>query len=567
MLIMGIWLTRVLLPILGDEAYGFVAFFAASSGVIELIPKAMRQSVVREIGRAYWSKRKLSEVAGASNWLALPAIGMTCALYLMFLIGFGYIDTIPQKLLWPAQLFLISKMVENCIQVLCAPYIHGYQVVGRMASYNLWLTVERLGYLAMSLVLSFNFRDAEPGFLLILYGWLTAGWVVMLQLAATALLLWQMPEMRPRFFARSMPLRVIRLTRSAVLNALVILCTNINFQVLALIVLVSSGPQGAKNVGLGLQLIFYARMVSLGIKDGLSAVATKHESGAGDPHHRLLALMTVSTGMAAAVLIPSVFFIVTNATLLVTIWVGSQLENPTADIPRIVSVVQALGVGVIAISLADIWQDVLLGAGMIRNYAPLLIGGNIFYLPLALISVAMVDDPYRMQTPAIVYSVVSVVVYLVLFPLVMQSRLRLPVRSLWNHCSRGLLLATACALVMRFGTNLLHHAWLINGPWRELGIRTALFGLCYLSLFYRVILTKEMRLDIGCRIHMRVNGTTGMFGFNRRGHTNRLLPSLQPSFGEGDPRPTDALTHKPSQSLADTFAITEAGTYANALRR
>ena len=433
---LGLVLVRLLLGI-GEEAYGLIALLGAGTGIASAIKEVVRASMIPELGTAYHSgsTARLRQTYNAALVISPVAALLTLPGFGLLVVSIHWIQ-VPTELVSAARFFVGAKAIQTVFTVCLAPTFNMYMVTERMVAYNVWVVVERLAEVAAAAFVVVMLRAAPVEFQIVAYAALSVGLSILTLLLASAMLMRDDAELRPR------PRAVTRsamwsLLHSVGWNAIVVLAMNLYTRMDMFIMNVVFGLAGNLVFGLASQLTFYVRQLTMGVVAGVDAVAARLASA--DNRHAVQRLIRQSTRLQAMIVFPATLALWFLAKPLIVFWVGARITDPATTIPLIVTMVRILIVGIAARSLSEGWMRILAGAGQVRLYAPTVLVAAISNPVVACLLIYLCPAGYGLFAPAVVFSCLLFVVHLVYLPMVVARHYDFGLRAVIVPLIRPLL--------------------------------------------------------------------------------------------------------------------------------
>ena len=500
-LVFGVLLVPLLGGWLGADALGLFLFLIAQAGLAAIFNDVMRTSLIRELGAAWHGDGDFEQRAAAASVVCLGtavlAVGAFAALWaIMPLLN------IPGDGLMPAaRWMLVFEGVFTIINILLAPAFNMYIVREFFVAQNLFVALDRVGFLLSVIVCRIVYPDIDvPTGLLIFVGGAVSWRIVVLCIGA-GIMMARDRRVIPR------PWRGTRESIHAILgtygwNTGTILATNLHDRAGAFIMNIFFGLWGNLVYGLAQRLVFYIRMITTGMTSGLDAVgarlATNDVDGAS-----LKSMVRNATRLHAMIAAPAAIGAVVLADPLLRLWLGRSLDKPDDFIPMAAMLVQIMAIGLAARAIADGWQFLLYGAGHIRRYARIILLGGAVDLVLG-VSLAMLlpklgrEDivPWTAAAgPAWAVTLSFLVFHGILLPLrgarILGVRRRVFVRPLLGPALLAVVCAPALLVPMLYSVSP-GEAWTLI----DLAVGAGAYGLLYFSLASRLLISADERRRI-----------------------------------------------------------------------
>tara|TARA_B100001059_G_scaffold49571_1_gene42656 strand:- start:6974 stop:8542 length:1569 start_codon:yes stop_codon:yes gene_type:complete len=506
-LVIGVILTRVQLDWVGVDGFALIAAIVASSGLAAMFQDIMRFSMVRELGTVWHgmnagdrdeeSERHFRRVY-ASSFLLCGAIAL---LSLIVFAAFLWLvndsiwpfDTLAEEYRTAAKWMLVAEGVKTCVLILLAPAFNMYVVMERFPENNLWLTLNRLTYLASALVLFAIFGSGQIELSLILYGVSVSVLFMLIQLIAVARIMIGDARLRPKLgMADRNALREIVGTFGW--NSAVITAMNLHERVGALIMLGFFGLWGSGIFSLAMRMVSYVRMLTLGVTFGLDAVSARLSSSEDSSAFR--SVVRLSTRLNAYISIPAAITVFLLAEPLLELWVGQTANEPDPVTGRgFISATAVLTkimiIGMLSRAISDVWMRMLYGAGHIRRYAPMILAGGIANPIIACLLITWLPVSMSWTGVALSFSIVLFLVHLIMLPLANGRYLEMKWQELLGALCRPAVLAAIPALI--YSIVLM---WTEPVPWWVIFPACIVYAVAYGGLGYVFGLEPQERRQI-----------------------------------------------------------------------
>ncbi len=487
-LCLGLVLVRWLLGAVGDEAYGLIAFLGTSAGLAQSLQWIAQRSLIRELGTALHSGDSgyFRRAFNSALVLCLGVGAVTAALLVGLIVLIAFFP-VPAHLVSAARWFVLAKAVESAVVIGLSPVYNMYLITERMGWHNFWQTMKRVALTASAgWVLLVGADDPAGG--VVIYGWCSAGLTALAQCIPSLLLIRQDADLWPRLSLATVA-EIRSILTIGLWNALVQFALGGYQSVAGFFMFGLYGPLGGRLFGIGMQLAFYARVISTGITAGLDAVSTRiSHTGSGDAIHRQ---MYHASRLQGVVMFPTMVATFLLAQPLITAWVGDQLQDAGVEIPLITLIVRALCVGVLAMSISEVWMHILYGAGHIRRYAPIVVAGLVGYPVVVTGAVLVLPEPWRTAGPAFAMSGVYVAAQLIGVGWVARGRLGVSVGQLLGPLVRPAVASLACVPVLLGAAHGFERLGLV-----ALVVVGGVYGLAYAAVTWFGVLSRDERARV-----------------------------------------------------------------------
>lgn len=487
-LALGVVEVSVLLAWMGKDAFGLVSLLGPTIGLAAILREIINQSMIRELGAAYHSN---DPDRFARTYRACYAISVRACILCAFLFAglawaLPHVLRIPPELVDAGRIFALATGFESCLMILVAPTFNMYVVRERFTFQNAWLAAKRACFSLAAIGLWIAMPDIPPAQAVAIYGIVANIATAFLTLLPVVLVWKRDRSLLPSTSARDRgAMREILGTfgwNSAVTFALSVadstpqLFTNWFF-----------GVSGNAVYGIAWRLGAYARMITVGSTFGLEAVSTRLSS-ASDGADRIRTFISQSTRLHSWVAFPAGLAIAILAEPLLRMWVGRSLQSPETVIPVAVPVTQVVVLAMTCRGISEGWIRILYGDGHVRRYAPLVIAACIAMPLITWLGVVMLPPPLDFNAPAISYSLVTIVAFLVLLPLWGAVILRVRARLFAMPMARTALVTFLSAPVLLVPYEL----GMISNPLR-VAMAAAGFGMVYFALSFLIVINRNER--------------------------------------------------------------------------
>lgn len=492
--VLGMAVAPLLIYGVGVRAFGLFALLGSVAGLAQMFRDVSRASMNRELGAA-WHDPDPEHFPRAYNAaVVLGAIlAGACALVFLGLLLALPLLNIPPELASAARWTVIALGVNTVAVVLLTPQFNMYLVTERYVAYNLPRALERGANVVIAVVLFPVLGIHDPGTGLTLYAVLTNAASLVLILAWVARIVRIEPRLAPR---------LSRVTRAALRsvagtgawNIATSLAMNLHIRVGQIIVNVFFGTEGNAAFGLAVQLTAYVRMLTVGITEGLDAVAARL-SMAPDAARAVASLLRHSTRLTGWVALPAACAIAALGAPILDLWIGRRAAGPNTSPAQIAAllaaalpVVQILNVGLTARALTDNWTRILYGSGFVARYAPQVLLGGVLNPIVAVALIHALPGERQLWGPALSFSVIFTIVHFLWLPFTVGACLRVRVREVYLPLARPALAAALCLPLLLVPAMLTAH-W---SAWWLLVVAAA-YGSAHALLSWRLVLSADER--------------------------------------------------------------------------
>ncbi len=480
----GFFLVRALLRF-GGDAFGLIALLGSGTGIGLIIQEVVRVATVPILGAAWHDKTsgRLDEVFNSALTVSFFAGIATLVLYGVMMLCLPFF-TIPPELQIAARWFLLAMALNSFFSVFLSPLLNFYAVSERMFTFNLTIFLTRVADLAAALLTLLLVSPEQVSRAIVVYGFLYSALATGLSIAVSWYALRTEPRLNlaPRLATRS---SMRAFTGSAGWNAGVTLAMSLYSRADMVIFNLFFGLFGSLVFGLANQVTFYIRRVMTGLIAGIDSVSARVASTGGTD--AVVRLMCRSAGHQAIVIFPMLFGLLLFTRPFVNFWVGDRIENIETTGPVICSLIRILAIGASARCLSEGWLKIMSGEGKVRIYAPWIVVGGILNPVLAVVAIHSVAEPLRFFAPAVVFTVLLVIVHLVVIPVVIQRTYSISLWQIFSPFFRPLSAAAISAIP----------AWMIMNYWSfpplDVLVSVAVFALLLAVLGFGFVLPGEDR--------------------------------------------------------------------------
>ncbi len=372
-IVLGLWTMRLLLQGLHNEGFGLVGLLGATVGIMSLVQQTVNQSLIREVGVAYHDKDPRVFRNAYNSALLLVALAAAVVLIIYALVVWVVLPWLQMSdaMLPSARWFVIALSVQSLLGLVLAPVRNMYLIKEQMVAVNAWATLDTARRTAAAVVVAA--ADVEPVRGLILFGALSSGLSVLVQLAAAGWAIHLDRRLIPHFGSASR--RGMRSIMSlGGWNAIMLVAMDVHLHAGTFIMNLAFGADfGSVIWHLGTRLTSYVRRVAMAAYQGIDAVTVRVEAeGGGDAVRRLLHDTTRFNGFAIVPCSVALFCLAEPCLYLLA---ADRLEDPQTTLPATVTLLRILTVAMACRGLSNGWFRVFYGAGHVRRYAPLVLVG------------------------------------------------------------------------------------------------------------------------------------------------------------------------------------------------
>lgn len=487
---------------LGKDAFGVWMLLISTGGIAGMLREVVMRGLNRELGEGYHAEDKdafrhtFRAAYVVCSWLTLVA-----ALVFAGMIAIVPVFNIPDELVAPARWALVGRGLFTCTILFLTPTTNMLIVTERMTIHNSWMTIERLIPLSAAIVLFPVLGLSDPGRGLMLFAiWSGLGMAAVGVCAAAAMVRLDrrtFPSLR-----RTQRGPLIALLKTFGWNTAVTVALNLHLRTAQIIINFPFGTTGNAVYGIATQLTSYARMATVGMTDGLDAVAARI-STKESTLDRLRRVSAASTRLHALVALPAALGVAVLVEPILRVWVADRFEDPATELPLAVLTIRILAIGMAARSVSDGWIRLLYGAGYVAKYAPLILVGGIANpaLAVAIILLARADvlpGGIGFYGPAIAFSTIFVAVHVVLLARIAARCLEEPAAQTIAPIVRPLFITLLASPMLWLP------GWLgLSNDWLRILGAIVGYGCVYAPLAWLVVLSSDERSRIAGKVLRR----------------------------------------------------------------
>ncbi len=417
--VMAIILVPLLLELVGNEGIGLIALMGSTVGIAAMLNDIVQASSIRELGAAYHGSDERAFIRVYNSALGLASVvGLgTLALFGVLIALMPVIFNISEEMLLPARLFVATQGLRSFWTVMLAPAFNMYQVMERMVAYNFWVTNDRLSHLLGALMLLL-FPEMPGTEAVVWYGVTSTAIFMATQLLAVLILICAIDQ---RLVPRPSQIRwgeLRELISMGGWNLTTRLAMDMHLRLdnylmnLWLGVAVGNLIFGALSV----TLTSSVRRIANGITWGVTAVSARLSVSRGN--QAVLALLHHTMRLQAVVMFPTLAILLVLTYPILTLWVGKRLDDPTGELLwQTVILVRILAVGVCLRAVADGVVRILYGAGLVRQYAPLIFIGGVLNPIIAITLLVTLPEQWQFIGPACAFTLLMLVIHAIVLPM------------------------------------------------------------------------------------------------------------------------------------------------------
>lgn len=503
--VLGLFLVRLQLLGLGEDGLALITLLGSTVGLAAMLQVIVASSMVRELGSAHHSNDQAAFLTTYNSALVLSLVIATISAVLFAIIWLILpLLNVPPELLGPARWLVFAKGAETFAVIAMAPAFNMYKITERMVAHNLFTTLGRASYFAVALILFglLGLRDPARG--LTLFAIISSAIFILTQCVGTLLMVIGDRRLlpRPRLATRAATRSIIGVGGW---NSLFITAMQLHFPVDALVMNLVFGLRGNLIWGLASQMTSYVRMLTVGMTEGVEAVAARVSTVGTNRAAAVRQLAHQSTRLHGLVAFPAALTVIVFAEPLLNLWIGDRIDQATRaeNLAFIATLVRVLSIGLLIRAISDNWQHILYGAGFVKDFALYTLAGGLLNPFLAVALIWILPESIDYTGPAVGYSFIMFVFHFILLPLAAARKLETRYFQLLSGLARPALVTLACAGIYLIAVILIER-WTII----PLAITLAIFGLAYGLGALWFILSRAERERITRAIHRRRTPTT-----------------------------------------------------------
>lgn len=481
--LIGLAWTRILFVSMGQEGLGLILLLGSAAGIGYMIQEVTKSAIVREVGTAYHDPDPdaFPTAYNSALVLCMKLAGFTAICFAAIALVLGLLRIGPD-LIGAARIMILCVGITSVATVVTAPLINMFNITERFGWANSLLVARRIANLLSALLAMWlSTHDHSVGFLVIVYT-ITNNSISLLIIGfSTVAILRMQPELVPdlRLGTRAGQKAIVAIGGW---NLLVLLAVNLHLRVDQFIVNIFTGLQGNMIFGIGVQFTSYARRVTMGMTDGLDAVAVRLSSG--QRPKQMDELLRHSTRLHGLIAFPALWCFLVLVDVLYPLWLGPRLLE-IENLDRLFLTSYLLLGGIIARGISDGWVRVFYGAGYVRSYAPFILAGGIINPLLAVGLSFALPEHLRIIGPAISYTAIMTTVHFIVVPVVCSRASGIPLSAILTPLLRPLLASMLAAPVL-LGVRLV-----LGTSWMMIIAGVAAFGVVYFVACMAFVFSRE----------------------------------------------------------------------------
>lgn len=490
--VLGIYLVRILLRVLGNEGLGLVSLLGSSMGLAAVLNGVLYDSSVKELAAAYHrSDQAFRETYNTSLALSLVFGLVTSFVFVLLILLAPVLFELPEGYLGVTQAFIALQAVRSFAAVCLVPVLNMFQVTEQMVADNLQRVVDRSTYIvAAGLTLLVQGDQVAPGSVVI-YGAFQVGLAICANLIAAIILIVRDRRLvpSPRYISRAAMRSILSVGAWNVSSRIASdlhLRTDNYLMNLWLGVVMGNVVFGA----LAVTLTAYTRMIATGVSSGLTAVAARVSTRSQDGAMQKLTYHT--SRLQAVCIVPATAILLILAEPILAVWVGNRLDDPTGELMRVTAIlVRILAIGTLCLAASESITNILYGAGHIHRYAPYLLAGGVANPIFSVILLVLLPDSLKFIGPACVFSLLMIIVYGWVVPRIASRTLSIPLGQIYTPFVRPLILTVFCSPILMIPAIVLE-SWTLFWFIGVVGV----FGAVYGTLCAYFVVTPDERARV-----------------------------------------------------------------------
>lgn len=482
----GIILIRLLFSGLSPDAFGLIMLLGSTVGLAAMVDEIVRSCLIRELGAAWHHPDRNRFPVVFNSALGLAAIAATLAACLFAAIAlFLPFLRIPTELLLAARVMVFAKAAETFVNVSFSPMFNMYLVSERMLAFNAWMICKRFAYLAAAFIVLIVLNTRDPARAVMLYAVCSSTLFVSCVAIASATLVLTEPRLRlqPRLFNRKEAVQIVRI---GAWNLATVIAMNLHLRLDAIIMNVAFGLAGNTMFGIGTQLMNYVRRLTVGMTDGIDAVSARVSSTR--TRQAVGRLLRQQTRLNASVAFPAGAAAALLAEPILLVWLDFRDNLSSQTLHGAATITRILAIGITARAVTDGWTRILYGAGLIRHYGPIVLGGGLLNPILAIALLLLLPAGWDFGAPAWAFSIIFTAAHLLTIPFASARHIGLRPSEMFTPLLRPALATSCSAPVLLVGQNQVHQWNLLS-----LAVLFGAYGTVYLLLASLIILQVEDR--------------------------------------------------------------------------
>jgi O-antigen/teichoic acid export membrane protein len=481
----GLMLVRLILEHWGNDAWALIALIGGTLGIAAMLQDVVRQSMIRELASSLHSEDPIRFLSMYNSALLVTAgVGViTFLLVIVIALILPLLNT--NGMLEVARWIVIAKGIETVVAIFLGAPMNMYVATERMALSNMWIVAQRLCPIIAVLWVIMVMGVDDPVLGLKYYAVISASIFIIVNVVAVVTIVCMDNRLFPRLkYISKSALR--ELLHIGGWNAVAVTSLGMHIRIDSLLMNIFFLLPGSLIYGFTSQLTSYVRMLAMGVSYGLDAVSTRVSSRKGDEAVR--ELCTHITRLNSAIALPAAAALFVMAGPILSIWVGDRMENPETDLPLTVVLVRVMCIGMVIRAMTDGWIKILYGAGHVRKYAPLILGGVIVNPILAVILYYTLPESMRFVFAVTSYSLVYIVANLGILPRIMGRIFGGGAMRILAPTVRPLIATLVSALLLAYAIQFIEQ-WTIL----ELMYVSAGYGALYVAIVWIIVLRTDER--------------------------------------------------------------------------
>jgi len=420
--VVGIWLLQLFLGF-GDGAYAVIALTASSIGIAEILKETVRGATISELGKSYFSNSKeyFAKTYASSIFLSLISAFFSIFILSIFLLYLDFFN-IPEQLTNATAFYIKTRIVYVFLSIALSPVHNMMPIMGRMVSYNIWLTLDRVSDLVSALAASYYLFSGNGADKLIVFSSISLALKVLVLLFATIWVIKSDNQLLPNYKLVSLK-HLKRIGHLIGWNAAAVLSVNLYLRFDTISVNILYGVEATIIFGLASQLAAYISISSMGFVSGLDAVVTQYSKQSNNQQLRETYKLNKKTIELQALILGYLFVILALHSEYIITQLFSDKLNSNIDINVIKICFFILMSGLICRGMSEGWMGTLTGMGRIKSYALPVLTGAILNPILVIVVGQSFDLEYGLYLICLIFLILNILFHMIYIPKVTASTL------------------------------------------------------------------------------------------------------------------------------------------------
>ncbi|MDP6060462.1 MAG: hypothetical protein QGH33_16280, partial [Pirellulaceae bacterium] len=288
-ILLGLWMLRLLLQGLHQEGFGLVGLLGSTVGITKLVQQTVSQSLVRELGTAYHEQDPHVFRGTYHSALLLSAFATVAVLFVFGVVIIAILPVLEMSdaMRPSARWFLIAMACQSLLGVMLAPIRNMYLIKEQMVAVNVLGILRTARRTASAFAVAMV--EPDPVLALIMFGVLSSGLSIVVQLTAAAIVVVRDRRLIPSLSCASFA-GVRSILRLGGWNMIMLVAMDLHVHVGAFIMNLAFGAAFGNTIWhLATRLTGYVRRVAEAAQRGTDAVAVRVDvKGGADAVRQLL---------------------------------------------------------------------------------------------------------------------------------------------------------------------------------------------------------------------------------------------------------------------------------------